>query len=275
MKTSIKNLKLSLVALIASTITSTFSFGQGTKLPLSVSIQATNPTCNGLNDGSLFFTLSGGYPPYFMNGTQITNDTISMTGLTEGAYDFTFTDTSLAMSQGTAVLFAPQPPSIAASVNDVTALLPNGSVDLTVTSAFGPVTYDWYTYNAVSWNPSDEDQFNLAEGVYMVTVTESNGCQFAKRFIINNNYGGATPPNLQPNSSSSSMIVYPNPSSGSFQIQSDKEVTKVMVTNEIGQIMILDENPSSTVKYDLKPGNYTVTSVNKDNNTTRSHLTIR
>ncbi len=274
MKTSIKNLKLSLVALIASTITSTFSFGQGTKLPLSVTIQATNPTCNGSSDGSLFFTLSGGFPPYFLNGVQITNDTVSMTGLTEGSYDFTFTDISLAMSEGNAVLFAPQAPTISAVVNDVTSVLPNGSIDLTVSSAYGPVTYDWFTFAPVNWNQADEDQYNLDQGIYLVTITEANGCQFAKRFTVNNNYGGSTPPNIQPNLTSS-MIVFPNPSSGSFQVKSDQQVTKVMVTNEIGQIMILDEAPNQSMTYDLKPGKYTVISVDTDNNTSRSHLTIR
>ncbi|MFN5846723.1 MAG: SprB repeat-containing protein [Flavobacteriia bacterium] len=274
MKTSIKNLKLTLAALIAGTFTSTFSFGQGTKLPLSVTIQATNPTCNGSADGSLFFTVSGGFAPYYLNGTQITNDTVSMTGLVEGSYDFTFTDVSLAMSEGTAVLFAPQAPVISAVVSDVTTATPNGSIDLTVTSAYGPVTFDWFTYANVNWNANDEDQFNLGQGIYLVTISEANGCQFAKRFTVNNNYGGSTPPNIQPNLPSS-LIVYPNPSSGSFQLKSDKQVTKVMVTNEIGQIMILDEAPDQSLSYDLKPGKYTVISVDTDNNTSRSHLTIR
>jgi len=48
-----------------------------------------------------------------------------------------------------------------------------------------------------------------------------------------------------------------------------------MVTNEIGQIMILDEAPDQSLSYDLKPGKYTVISVDTDNNTSRSHLTIR
>lgn len=274
MKTSIKNLKLTLAALIASSMTTTFSYGQGTKLPLTVTVQATNPSCNGVSDGNLFFTVSGGFPPYFLNGNQIMSDTLSMTGLAEGTYDFTFTDISQSMSEGVAVLFAPQPPAISATVSNVTALSPNGSIELTVTSPYGPSTYNWTTSSNVSWNPTDEDQFNLTGGVYQVTVTDGVGCQFAKSFIVKNNYGSSNPSNFQ-NSQTSALVVYPNPSSGSFQIQSEQVLTKVMVTNEIGQVMILDEAPSTNPNYNLTPGNYTVTSTDTDNNTTRSHLTIR
>ena len=178
------------------------------------------------------------------------------------------------MSEGNTVLFAPQAPTISAVVNDVTSVLPNGSIDLTVNSAYGAVTYDWFTFAPVNWNQADEDQYNLEQGIYLVTITEANGCQFAKRFTVNNNYGGSTPPNIQPNLTSS-MIVFPNPSSGSFQVKSGQQVTKVMVTNEIGQIMIMDEAPNQSMTYDLKPGKYTVISVDTDNNTSRSHLTIR
>jgi hypothetical protein len=284
MKTTIKNLKLSLAAIIACTFTSTLSFGQagtGTKLPLSVSIQATNPSCNGSNDGNLFFTVSGGFPPYYLNGNVITNDTVSMTSLAEGTYDFTFTDESLAMAEGTAVLFAPQAPSIMAVVSDVTTISPNGSVDLTVVSAYGAVSYEWESFSPMSWNPTDEDQFALPQGIYLAKITESNGCQFIKRFEINTNISGGNTSNMVLNddqneeAANSSMILYPNPSSGEFQIRSEKVISQVLITNELGQIMINDSNPTETGKYELKPGKYTVVGLDSDNNTTRSHITIR
>jgi hypothetical protein len=280
MKTTFKTLKLTIAVLTALTVNATLTFGQtGTKLPLSVTVQATNPTCNGYNDGQLFFTVSGGFPPYYLNGLALTSDTVSLTSLSEGTYDFTFTDESLAMSEGTAVLFAPQAPSIIALVNDVTALTPNGSIDLTVVSTYGVVGYEWQSLNPVNWNPIDEDQYGLAAGDYVVTITETNGCQFTKRFDVSDMSGGGTSnyiiTNNPVNVESSSMVLFPNPSSGNFQIKTEQSLNKVIINDQLGQVMILDESPEATKTYELKPGNYIVTGIDTDNNTTRSNITIR
>ena len=279
MKTSIKNLKLSLVALIASTITSSVSFGQGTKLPLSVTIQATNPTCNGSSDGSLFFTLSGGFPPYFLDGVEIMNDTVSMTGLTEGLYEFTFTDISLANNSGTATLTSPDAPQISAVVGNVSAPEGNdGFVDLTVVSSL-PVTYEWTTLEPIQLQQNNEDQFNLIAGVYDVMITQSNGCQFPKRLTVLS-FANVFEPTVdfavsESTANTPDMIeVYPNPSHGEIHINSKVELTQFIVVSETGMIIEKGNSIAELESMRLKTGQYVISMTDANGITTRKTLKV-
>ena len=188
MKTKIENLGNFIKMFVLTTVLSLPVLAQDptpTKLPLTLTVTATNPSCYGVNDGQLVLTLSGGYPPYYYDGMELSGSELVLGALGAGEYYFNFTDAFMASATGLATLTAPQSAQISAIVHNVTAPgWSNGSVELTVTSAYGPVTYNWSTLEQVTWVPTDEDQFGLLAGVYGVTITESNGCVYSKRFIV-------------------------------------------------------------------------------------------
>ncbi|SNR71728.1 choice-of-anchor L domain-containing protein, partial [Lutibacter flavus] len=59
----------------------------------------------------------------------------------------------------------------------------NGQIDLTVTGGSG-YTYDWTTSDGSGLVDDAEDQTGLSGGTYSVTVTDENGCEVTKEFVL-------------------------------------------------------------------------------------------
>ena len=239
------------------------------KLPLVVAVSQTNPSCNGMNDGEITLTISGGVQPYIVNGLTLNTSIFTMSNLTSGVYDVLIYDSYNGGAGGSIILTDPVAPSISYVIGDETNSDQNGLIELTVSPT--PLSYQWQSLTStVLTNPNDEDQYNLSSGWYAVTITDVNGCEYIKRFnvqqymspVINGNFVNT---NFVNNNSTNMMInnvgnhnttrsdrgiVYPNPSNGNINIKNDDKQYQIISLTS-GEII-----DGSDSNINLKKGSY-------------------
>jgi hypothetical protein len=203
MKTKQNLIALGLVAftLLISAFTSSAQ-SSGSKTPLSLQLAAGNPSCYASNDGSIVVDILGGYPPYYVNGIEVSGSQVEFSNLSAGPYTIYVSDTLLSSAEVQVILISPLQLEMQAVVSNVSIFGGNdGAIDLTVNNQ--SVTYSWMTPDGSGLVESLEDQTGLSAGTYAVTVTEANGCQTSKRFTVEQapqGLGtGAPSPNVNPN----------------------------------------------------------------------------
>ena len=154
-----------------------------TKQPLTVAVSQTNPSCNGMNDGEITLTIDGGVQPYIVNGIEISTTTYTMANLTSGVYDVVIYDSYNGGASGAITLTDPVAPTISYVIGNETNSDENGLIELTVSPA--PLSFEWQSLTStVLTNPNEEDQYNLSAGWYDVVITDNNGCEYIKRFNV-------------------------------------------------------------------------------------------
>ncbi|MFN5030615.1 MAG: beta strand repeat-containing protein, partial [Flavobacteriia bacterium] len=148
----------------------------------------TNISCYNLNDGSIDLTVNGGSPApgYSYNWAVVTpgslpagqNSVEDPSGLTDGVYQVTITDINGCTIDTTITLVEP-------SVLNATAVLSvySGGYNLSGCQSDGWIDLSVSGGNpgyAISWNNGleSEDLASLSAGIYTVTITDVNGCQF-------------------------------------------------------------------------------------------------
>ena len=137
---------------------------------ITANVNATNPTCNGANNGSISLFASGGVTPYtyvWSNGATTQN----ISNLNASAYTVTLTDANGCSINRSATLS--QPSTIIATVNASPVSCfgnNNGAVSLNVSGGTAPYSYAWST-GATTQNVS-----GLGAGLYTVTISDANGC---------------------------------------------------------------------------------------------------
>jgi len=191
MKTKNTIIALSLIA------TSFVSFAQ---TALDIQITTLNPTCFGLSDGEVVIDITGGTAPYVVNGLEISGSQFVAGTLSEGNYNFNVTDASAQMTSADVTLVSPPELIVQAIVNNVSSYGgANGSVDLTIVN--GTATYGWFTQDGSGVNSTVEDQSGLTAGIYTVAITEPNGCEISRRYVISqpSNPTNTFDPNFNPN----------------------------------------------------------------------------
>ncbi|HMP14645.1 MAG TPA: choice-of-anchor E domain-containing protein, partial [Saprospiraceae bacterium] len=143
---------------------------------LSCSLQKTDVSCRGGNDGTITVTGSGGKEPYqykLGNGSFGTSN--AFTGLTAGEYTVTIKDDNGCESTCTIMVGQPaQDLSCSTSVKDVKC---NGDAtgEITVTATGGN---GGYQYKLGNGNFQGSNKFTgLTAGDYTITVKDSKGCE--------------------------------------------------------------------------------------------------
>tara|TARA_R110002050_G_scaffold149463_1_gene275997 strand:- start:15518 stop:25336 length:9819 start_codon:yes stop_codon:yes gene_type:complete len=128
-------------------------------------------TCNGLTDGSISTSVSGGTSAYTFAWSNAAT-TSSITGLSTGNYSVTVTDANNCQKDSSFTIT--QPVSLTASISASTDVQCKGSATGNATAlATGgttPFSYSW-SNSATSSMAS-----NLVAGAYIVTITDMNGC---------------------------------------------------------------------------------------------------
>lgn len=145
---------------------------------LIVQIAATNPSCNGDNDGSATVTsTTGGTPPYTYTWTNLQAGTTA-TNLGAGLIGVVVQDANGCLGGDSITLI--DPPVITASASVQAQISCPGSCDgeLTVTPLGGTppyVQFEWQDLGGttVATTPTAT---GLCAGTYFVTVTDTNGC---------------------------------------------------------------------------------------------------
>jgi len=176
------------------------SFAAFSQAPLNIQVSTFNPTCYGLNDGEIVIDITGGTQPYVINGLEISGSQFIAGTLADGNYYFDVTDANTQMASADVTLVAPVELVVQAVVSNVTAYGgANGAIDITLVNGTG--TYGWYTQNGSGVNSTLEDQSGLTEGIYTVAITQPNGCEVSKRYVVSQpaNPANTFNPNINPN----------------------------------------------------------------------------
>ncbi len=145
---------------------------------ISATATPTDITCNGAANGSVSLSVSGGSPAFtYLWSNSATSQNLSNLG--PGTYNVTVTDALGCLANASAVVTQP---SVLAHTMARTNVTCNGAADGTVgVSATGGTpsyTYLW------SNGATTSSQSNLGPGTYSVTVTDTNGCNFADSRVI-------------------------------------------------------------------------------------------
>jgi hypothetical protein len=145
-----------------------------------ISGTVSNISCNGVCDGSIDLSVSGGTSPYtFVWDDPANQTTEDITDLCAGDYTVTVTDTNGCTSSDTFTITEPDVLSLNAETTDASCNgVCDGSIDLSVSGGTNPYTYEW------SNNSAEQDISNLCAGEYTVTVTDANSCTSSATFTI-------------------------------------------------------------------------------------------
>jgi gliding motility-associated-like protein len=161
---------------------------------LQVALQVTNVTCHNDNDGIIQITPSGSVPNYtvtWISGpnsglcalpvTSIISGATSFNNLCPGVYVFSVTDANGCDTTLSATISEPQPLVLTPTSNDDPCNDANcqGSAGVSVTGGTAPYTYLW------TGGASTSSVGQLCVGVYIVTVTDANGCDQSASVTIN------------------------------------------------------------------------------------------
>jgi gliding motility-associated-like protein len=150
---------------------------------LTANATATNTSCFLGSDGTVTVIAGGGTPlySYVWNTTPIqTSPTV--TGLPTGAYDVTVTDFNGCEAYASTVIAQPSPVSVVMAMQNSTCGDPNGTATANPSGGTPGYTYQWST------NPVQTGQTatGLAAGLYIVTVTDANGCPTTGQIVVGN-----------------------------------------------------------------------------------------
>ncbi len=151
---------------------------------ISIADAITNVSCNGLLDGAIDLTVSGGtvagsYTYAWDNSTTLED----LTAVGAGNYAVTVTDDNGCTKTGSYTITEP---AALALTNTVTKVLCNGNadgaIDLSVTGGTTPYTFAWTGPNTFS--STSEDITALLAGDYDIVVTDDNNCQISNTITV-------------------------------------------------------------------------------------------
>jgi hypothetical protein len=142
--------------------------------PPAITITTTpiNPTCFGDCDGSITTVLGGGTSPYTQTWLPNNSTNLNQINLCDGSYTIDVTDALGCTQSATIVLTEPGDIIVTTDTTLTTCIgFPTGTATANAVGGDGNYGY--------SWNPSGQitqTATGLVDGVYIVTVTDGQGC---------------------------------------------------------------------------------------------------
>ncbi len=271
------------LSLIAATTLTAIQL-QAQNIPLQVN--TTNPSCFGQSNGEVVIDILNGSEPFVVNGVTIVGTQFVANNLAAGNYTFNISDDNGQTTSADVTLISPQPFNMQAIISNVTTFGGNdGSIQITVPAV--PLTFNWTTPNGSGLIAGQEDQNTLTAGIYNLSIIEANGCETFKRFDISQPIGNANNffnpsyiPNLQGGSNgstSSAIMVYPNPSVGHITMKAAVETKDAYVMNDMGTVVHRCQiNKEGDIEeIDLNPGTYTLVTTDAYGVTNSERILIR
>ncbi len=154
------------------TTSDTYTINEPSEIELSATIN--NATCNGICDGSITLSVSGGTSPYtfeWVGPNNYSSNTQNINNLCPGDYTVTITDANGCTAVATYTVSEPDPLTASATFTPPTC---NGEcdaiVDVSVTGGTPPYTYEW---DGPCEGPNPQD---VCAGTFTVTITDANSC---------------------------------------------------------------------------------------------------
>ncbi len=145
---------------------------------------ATNNICFNNCNGTLLVTnVAGGLPPYSFNWSDpLGQSTPLAVGLCNGSYSVTITDANGCSNQVPSAVTSPSQITFTPTVTQPGCGLCDGSAIVNPIGGTPNYTYLWSANNQTTNTAT-----NLCAGVYMVQITDGNGCVSDSNVIINSN----------------------------------------------------------------------------------------
>jgi len=154
------------------------------------SATSTDVSCNGLNDGTITISATGGSTPYTYSTDGVTYVTSStFTGMGAGTYTVYVEDAGGCTSTSSVVISEPSAVAHTVSVVDASCGMTNGSITVTATGGQSP-----YTYSLDGGTGQSTGSFTgLSAATYTIQVTDASGCTSS---ITSHTVAGGTAPTL-------------------------------------------------------------------------------
>ncbi len=144
----------------------------------SLSLSATDVSCNGGNDGSISSTVTGGDGTYTYNWSNGAT-TADINNLEPGTYSLTVTDGNACSAIATATVAQPALLAVIVTGTNETCLDSNdGTASANAIGGTAPYTYLWNN------GATTASITGLAPGIYNVIVTDANGCTASSTDVI-------------------------------------------------------------------------------------------
>jgi hypothetical protein len=148
-------------------------------LELSFTTQPVNPLCNGINNGSITFTASGGTPPYLfsINGGSSFQTSNIFTDLFAGTYFLEVMDVNQCFVSGSTMLTNPSPITFTTTITNICMMQssPQNSGSITINASGGTGSFTYSDDGGATFQPSNTFS-NLSANTYSLVVQDSNGC---------------------------------------------------------------------------------------------------
>ena len=200
----------------------------------------TNVSCFGGNNGAVNLNLTGGVSPYTISWS---NQSIgsSISNLSAGPIGVDVSDLNGCTGQMDFIIAQPIAPLVVNAnithASSSSAL--DGALDLTTTGGTAPYSYIWS--NAAT----AEDLTDLGVGLYVVTITDDNGCSLATTFQINSQVGVDALTALN-------WTIYPNPTNDVLYSKVDFEKPHTLrIFNTMGQQVLWQVSSDTLGKIDV------------------------
>ncbi|MBW8050471.1 MAG: T9SS type A sorting domain-containing protein [Cytophagales bacterium] len=164
--------------------TATGSVTISTLYILTIGTANTNASCIAVCNGTATGIGFGGTEPYsYLWDDPSSQTTATATNLCAGTYNVAVTDSIGCLEIATVTVISTPEMILAITPTDATCGNSDGSASVAVTFGTLPYTYSWSSGDTLP------DADSLASGIYVVTVTDDNGCSNFEIAIISDNNG--------------------------------------------------------------------------------------
>ncbi|MBL4755158.1 MAG: T9SS type A sorting domain-containing protein [Flavobacteriales bacterium] len=159
---------------------------------ISVASSGTGVSCVGNCDGTVTATPVGGTPPYtFLWDDPLAQTTATANGLCLGAYIVTVTDANGCSAELTCpIITSPAALIVATSATDVSCNGGDGTASVSATGGTSPFTYLWDD----PLSQATATAVGLTQGIFLVVVTDNNGCIVSETAAVGNGCSGCSLP---------------------------------------------------------------------------------
>jgi len=192
---------------------------------------STDITCNGLINGTITITASGGTGTlkYSINGgITFPNTTGVFTNRDAGSYDIAVQDANGCTQYGSTVaIIEPSALTAATTATDAAGSC-DGDATVIVNGGIFPYNFIWDDPG----NQTSQTATGLCSGVYNVTVTDTNGCTVFAAAMVGVASG------IADQDMDNSITIYPNPNTGQFTLEMNIPKTQdiqLIIINMLGQ----------------------------------------
>jgi len=163
--------------LVFSFLLTLFGYAFSQSLPVLSLQSKTNVSCNGLNDGQIILSVSGGSgPKVFSLLSGNSQSSATFTGLKAGSFKFYVIDSL--NNQDSIVVSLTEPNKLSVQFNlsqPSCEYKADGAVQTTLTGGTGSKSITWT--DSLGFNSTNQSLSYLSEGKYYFKATDANGCK--------------------------------------------------------------------------------------------------